>query len=345
MTSISFVLKNSNYVPQPPTPPSIGWNVQASSESGDNPMELVADFATESFWTLEVWQDHIWAGTNATGKVWLYGPSTDFTWQYQPAYDFPDIKRVTALKGMGTLYGGLQQDGADGRIYNYVGLWQAKDPFAFNTFANVFILYQSEKYCASAGNAKIRKYNTVTETWDLDFNPQQAFNYRSMAIHDGDLWAVRDPNPKVDVKSGGVWTKSQHAFSESRAGDLVSASDGNLYLPINIAVDSPVYRVYQWNGGSWALVGDNMEGENVRPAVEFNGKLFTASRGDGGGVGGYFNGVHAIDFNNITRGQDNSELSYNLGNDQVFDMVEYRDYIYMCGADSSGKGKVWIYRP
>lgn len=327
MGSVSFIFKNSSYqdpaLPtnppiQNPTPPSGGWSLQSTP--------------TDRFSILTPDSGYLYAPTWGTENIWTFDGEN---WSVLSTMELPVSASQNVFLKHGNWYAGLDTGG----VYRFTGgLWIERDDLGGNVRGGE--IYQNQLYMCA--NEKV--FKEAAPDWSEDGDLGTGYTVYCLKEHDGYLYAGRSGG---SAGGGNLWRKSGAggwsavATLANRVHVLYEASDGYLYAGCSQSNTSSTGKVYQYDGNSWAYIGDTQFGVPY-DMIEYQGYLYI--------VGGSLNillVVKRIELDTLTRGQDNSENAFSIGDSTTgYALGIYNNYLYVSANDhGSTNGKVYVYNP
>jgi hypothetical protein len=326
MGSVSFIFKNSTYqdptLPtsppvQNPTTPSAGWSLQSTP--------------TDRFSFMTVDSGYIYATTYGTENIWTFDGEN---WSVLSTMELPVSTSQNVFIKNNDWYGGLDT----GKVYRFSGgNWLERDDLGGNVRSAE--IYKNQLYMCA--NEKI--YTEGAPDWNEDVDLGTGYTVYCLKEYDGDLYAGRSGG---SAGGGNLWRKHGGGWSAvttlaNRVHVLYEASDGYLYAGCSQSNTSNTGRVYQYDGNSWAYIGDTQFGVPF-DIIEYQGYLYI--------VGGTLNilfVVKRIELSSIVRTQDNSETAFSVGDATTgYAMAVYNNYLYVSTNDhGSSNGKVYVYNP
>lgn len=304
---------------------------------------------TDPIAKMTIYNGNIWASDNA-GKVWLYGPTTNYTWSNQGGvYDLPNNSGPTMFEAVdGSLYASQN----DYMFYKYSGGWSLEGdftltqnpagPLGLNMKVTGLLNYNSDTFITGVGSGWVWIKNpgevaTLPYGWDVEYTTS-GYNTQDIIEYNGEIFVTANPPSFIYKRDSlGSWSQSFYTNSMRRARRLLEGSDGYLYCSFTKSDTGQYHSIYQYNGSSWAIVVgvDDISGQD--PVMcEHGGYIYSG----GSGLGD--SDLYRFPLDPI-RGQENATLFQDLTNMDVNAMISFNNSLFVATRTNTGNGEVYVY--
>lgn len=252
------------------------------------------DSPEDDVYSLAVYNNKLYAGTGANGKIYVFDGSS-----WSENYDSPEA-RIYSLAVYGSkLYAGTA---SGGKIYVFDGSTWSENYDSPESSVQSLAVYNDKLYAGTGSNGKIYVFDG--STWSENYDSPESYVY-SLAVYGSKLYAGTGANGRIYVFDGSSWSVSYDGYWNDTRSLVVY--NNRLYA------DGGQYgEIYVFDGSDWSLSYDTDE-SNIYSLEVFGSKLYAGGSSEGK--------IFVFDGSTWSTSHDSSEVV-------IYSLEVYNDKLY-----------------